>query len=255
MKPHPTWLEQVQKLALLLLVALGLGACAGHYSWQEEVLLHDGQRIIVERHTQRGGRHEIGQKGSYIAQTLRFTLPATGQTIEWKDNHSEDLSNSSFLPMLLDIANGTPYLVAYPMGCLSYNKWGRPNPPYVVFKYEAEAWQRVALVDLPLEIKTPNLIFSSPDDKVKEIGQRLVKAETIQEIVSGIREPEYRSILRDPMAYGGRSCEETFPNGKGRALGAAWFKLSKDMAACQRTCQIYEYDGEACPCNKFFKED
>jgi hypothetical protein len=192
-------------LGSILTLALSLCACValpsmGGDRWKEEVLLHDGQKIVAERYVKRGGRHEVGQKGSYVEQTLSFALPSSGKTIEWKDRLSEDLGNSSFLPMLLDIADDTPYLVAYPMGCLSYNKWGRPNPPYVVFKYAANAWQRIALTDLPLEIKTPNLIFSSPDDKVEELGQRLVKAETIQQIVSGTRQPEYKTILREPMA-------------------------------------------------------
>jgi len=37
---------------------LGFGNSA---SWKEEVLLHDGSKIIVERSLSYGGRHEIGQ--------------------------------------------------------------------------------------------------------------------------------------------------------------------------------------------------
>jgi hypothetical protein len=45
----------------------------GGESWQEEVLLHDGQKLIVERAQTRGGNHEIGQttrKG--VAQTINI---------------------------------------------------------------------------------------------------------------------------------------------------------------------------------------
>ena len=58
--------------------------------------------------------------------------------------------------MLLDIRQGGAYIVANNMGCLSYNKWGRPNPPYVVFKYEGKEWKRIPVHELPAEINRPN---------------------------------------------------------------------------------------------------
>jgi hypothetical protein len=33
----------------------------GGTSWKEEVLLHDGSTILVDRSVVRGGRHEIGR--------------------------------------------------------------------------------------------------------------------------------------------------------------------------------------------------
>jgi hypothetical protein len=131
----------------------------GGDSWKEEVLLHDGSKFIIERKVERGGRHEVGQKPPYKEQSLVFTIPGTSQQVTWEDNFSEDLGSANFLPMLLDIRDGIAYLVVSPMGCLSYNKSGRPNPPYVIFKYEGKVWQRIPLQELPAEIKTPNLIF------------------------------------------------------------------------------------------------
>lgn len=259
MTTRHTWLEQAKKFALLLLVAIGLNACAERFgiggdSWKEEVLLHDGQKIIVERYTLRGGRHEIGQRGSYIAQSLNFTLPGTGQTIEWKDNRSEDLGNSNFSPMLLDIANGTPYLVVYPTGCLSYNKWGRPNPPYVVFKYVTNAWQRIVLGDLPLEIETPNLIFSSPDDKAKKTGQAVVSAETIKALnAAGHFIPEYKTILREPLADVERDCGEMIYDGNGGWIGKGWFTDKPSKAACLKYCDYQKITSTYCPCDSIFR--
>ena len=34
----------------------------GGDSWKEDVLLHDGKKLIVERSQTYGGRHEIGQQ-------------------------------------------------------------------------------------------------------------------------------------------------------------------------------------------------
>lgn len=251
MTAHHTWLKQFLKLGLLLMLGISLSAHAGD-SWKEEVLLHDGQKIIAERYTQRGGRHEVGQKGDYIAQSLNFTLPGTGQTIAWQDNRSEDLGNSSFLPMVLDIANSTPYLVASPMGCLSYNKWGRPNPPYVVFKYDASAWQRIPLGDLPPEIKVPNLVQSMPDLVAAQQDQRFVTAQKIAEIVAQTRQPEYRSILREPVNYD-PECIPMVSNGKGLWLSRGWFSSKPTLDACQEECKHENFDDKTCPCNKIFE--
>lgn len=125
-------------LAIVALIAtFSLNASAawfgfGGANWKEEVLLHDGRKIVVERHVERGGRHEIGQIPDYVEQSLSFTLPESGERVVWKDHFSEDIGSSSFLPMLVDIYQGVAYVAATNMGCLSYNKWGRPNPPYVV---------------------------------------------------------------------------------------------------------------------------
>lgn len=178
-----------------------MSACSK--SWKEEVLLHDGSKLIVERTVERGGRHEIGQKPPYKNQSLTFTIPTTGQPIKWEDNYSEDVGSANFLPMLVDVVNGSAYIVAYPMGCQSYNKWGRPNPPYVVFKYEGKAWKRIPLQELPAEIKTPNMIFSMPDIKVEEIGKSLITAEMIQRIISEYKQPEYKTILREAVKENG----------------------------------------------------
>ena len=191
-------------LAGISLMILGgsMSACAiggSGTSWKEEVLLHDGQKIIVERSVERGGRHEIGQLPPYKEQSLSFSMPVSNETITWEDHYSEDIGSANFLPMLLDISKGTPYLVVYPMGYLSYNKWGRPNPPYVVFKYGSKAWQRIPLQALPIEIKMPNLIFSMPDIKVEESGKRFMSSEMIKVITAEYRQPEFKTILREAV--------------------------------------------------------
>jgi hypothetical protein len=196
---------------LFLLFGMSMNACGmGSASWQEEVLLHDGSTIIVERTVSRGGRHELGQNPPIKEQHLSFAMPGTKRWVAWEDKFSEDVGSANFLPMLLDVQNDVTYLVASPMGCLSYNKWGRPNPPYVVFKYDGKAWQRIGLQELPAEIKTPNLIFSMPDIVVKKSGGRFMSVKTIQEILAGYKQAEYRTILRVPLKPGspGVSCPD-----------------------------------------------
>lgn len=196
----------------LMILGGGMSACAmGGASWKEEVLLQDGSKVLVERNLIRKGRHEPFQRPSIGEQSLSFTLPATKRQVIWKDEYSEDLGSANFLPMMLEIDKDTAYLVASPMGCLSYNKWGRPNPPYVVFKYQGKAWNRIALQELPPRFKTPNLIISAPDDAVKQVGENLISAETVKElnnarVAAGDEQPQYRSILREPLKPGAVDC-------------------------------------------------
>lgn len=184
-------------------LVMGLSACAvpnlDTTSWQEEVLLHDGRKLIAERSVSRGGRREIGQRPSYSVQTLSFTLPGTRQKITWEDKFSKDIGGANFLPMLLDVSNGAAYLVAYPMGCLSYNKWGRPNPPYVIFRYQDKEWRRIPMLELPTVIKMPNLIFSQPDVEVEKSGENFMSSEMIQKITARYVQPEFKTILREEL--------------------------------------------------------
>ena len=199
---------------ICLVMTLGVSMSVygfGGDSWKEEVLLHDGSKIIVERTVERGGRHEIGQRPPYKEQRLSFGLPGTDRIITWEDHYSQDLGQANFLPMALDISSGTPYLVAYPMGCLSYNKWGRPNPPYVVFQYQSKEWKRIRVEELPAEIKAPNVIFSMPDIKVEEFGKRFITAEMIKGLIDSYQQPEFKTILREPVkpkSLGSTNCED-----------------------------------------------
>ena len=204
----------VLSLGLFICLGLNMNAYAGMFgfggdSWKEEVMLHDGRKIIVERTVQRGGRREVGQQPPIKEQRLTFTMPGTKQQVVWEDAFSQDIGTANFLPMLLGIHNAMPYLVAYPMGCQSYNKWGRPNPPYVVFKYENKQWNRIDLQALPEELKTPNLIFSMPDIEAKNTGKSIVSAKEINAIYAGYRQTEYRSILRERMLnHADMECEK-----------------------------------------------
>ena len=172
-------LKQIAQTGLFLMIGASMSANAGLFgfggtSWKEEVLLHDGSKIIVERSIDRGGRHEIGQQPPVKEESMAFTLPATNERITWKSEFSADIGYADFQPLLLDIFQGKAYVVASPVGCLAYNKWGRPNPPYVIFKYQAKAWQRITMQELPAELNKPNLIISSPDNEVEKMGKRYV---------------------------------------------------------------------------------
>ncbi|MDT8990185.1 hypothetical protein RQP54_04845 [Curvibacter sp. APW13] len=224
-------------------------------SWQEEVLLEDGRIIVVDRSQSYGGGHEIGQRSPVRDMTITFTLPSSGRRISWFSEYSEDVGRANFTLAALHLLKDTPYVVALPNLCQSYNKWGRPNPPYVVFINRGSAWERIPLAELPMEFKAINLVVESFGNSTDLARLGKVSSENVKQLNEQLKQPEYRRILREPIGGSGEWCEETFPNGKGRALGAGWFRLNKDLPGCMKVCQQYEYGAAECPCNKFFKEN
>lgn len=188
-------------IGLVLTLGVSMTACS-QTTWKEEVLLHDGQKIVATRTVDRSGKSEIGQQAPIKQQRVAFTLPVTNEKVVWEDKFTEDIGGANFLPMQLEVHKELAYLVAYPMGCLSYNKWGRPNPPYVVFKYQGKAWQQIPLQELPTVLTVPNLIFSSPDTEAKKSGQAVVAADAIKTLNLGHTQPEHKAVLRESIKPG-----------------------------------------------------
>ncbi len=206
MRTHPLWPKQITKLGLFLMIGVSMSACTGltfGTNWKEEVLLHDGSKIMVIRSQTHGGRHEIGQSPPVKEHHIRFTLPSTDKTYTWVSEYGEDVGRTNFNLLALHVLNGTPYLVVEPNLCLSYNKWGRPNPPYVFFKHDGKEWQRIPLSEFPTEFKTINLIVNNGrEEDIEKTASKLgyVPAEGVQQINSSLRQPEYRTILREPLS-------------------------------------------------------
>jgi len=245
-------LPRTVKLLCTSIAAILTIACSTETTWKEEVLLHDGSKIVVERSVDRGGRHEIGQQPPIREQSLTFTVPGTDKQVVWRSAFSEDIGLADFQPLLLDTSAGETYVVATLVGCLSYNKWGRPNPPYAVFKYQGPNWIRIPLEELPVELKTPNLIFSSPDNEVEKLGKRYVTAAMVRQVNSELEQSEYREILRmDTLNSMG--CSELVGDGKGRWLGLDWFKKKSSLEACENYCKQEGFSEQHCPCEALFE--
>ena len=180
--------------------ALGFLGFGNTASWKEEVQLHDGSKIIVKRSQTYGGRGEIGQS-PIKEHTITFALSGTEREITWKDEYSEDVGHSNFDLLALHMLKGTPYLIASAYGCLSYNKWGRPNPPYILFKYNGAAWQRIQLSELPLEFTSINLTHSASKHEVDSlVKQGIASAEMVKHLNSSLKQEQYKTIIRTPLA-------------------------------------------------------
>ena len=200
--------EAIRIIAIFLAAGMSLSAHAGLFgfggdSWKEEALQPDGSTIIVERTVEHGGRHEIGQEPPYKWQRLRFTIPATGEVVTWEDNYSDDVGSANFNPLLLVVFGKTAYVLNSPVNIQSLSKWGCQNPPYVIFRFQNEQWKQVPIQDLPIEVKVPNLVISSPDDVAKNAHNGVLSVEMIRMANSGFHQPEFQSIIRKPFAKSG----------------------------------------------------
>lgn len=109
------------------LVILGgsMSACAmgDKMSWKEEVLLHDGNKIIAERHYNLGGYPGLdAHERVPLDETITFKLP-NNKNIVWKNDFRDSVPEPNSLNHFrFDIVNDVPYLATYPAGCIAYNK-------------------------------------------------------------------------------------------------------------------------------------
>ncbi len=237
--------------------AIALSVCAvlptfGADSWKEAVQLHDGQKVIVERSQTYRGRNEPGQPAPIGEHTIRFSLPGNSKTITWTSEYAEEIGRSDFNLSALHIKNGTPYVVAEPNLCLSDDKWGRPNPPYVVFRHDGSAWQRISFDALPPEFTTENVVKRIRGIDVENLVKaKQVSAGQVAGLNAGLERPESKAILRQPIRYD-PECIPMVSNGLGRWRSSAWFDSKPTLAACVSACRADNFHALHCPCAGIF---
>jgi len=243
-------------VVILFLLSLFLSGCAlGHSAWwKEEVLLHDGQTMIVDRSISRGGRHELGQESPISEETARFTPPGTRKSILWKSEFDPNIGVAGLGLLAVDIVNGTPYIAAKTRLCPAYNLWGRPNPPYIFLKYTEGKWRQISLEEFPSEIKNFNVVISIEEERIKAaaLSTGFVTIYSIRELNNELKQDEYRYIIREPMPQRNIGCpfeiyDGTYWRGAGSLLRQPTFEV------CINECKNIDIKEEYCPCEKLFK--
>jgi hypothetical protein len=98
--------------------------------------------------------------------------------------------------LLFDVVRGVPYIATYPAGCIAYNKWKRPNPPYIFFKYQGDEWKQIPLAEFPAELRKTNVIVGRPPS---ELLKSIYKVADVQER-NYYLQADYKTILREQLA-------------------------------------------------------
>ena len=97
--------------------------------------------------------------------------------------------------VLVGFSDSTPYIATSPAGCIAYNYWDRPNPPYVFFRHDGKEWQRISLAEFPVELKEVNVVVGRPDPPHRS---GLLSIAIIKEENRNL-EPHLRQIIREPV--------------------------------------------------------
>ncbi len=259
-KANGKWHNKISISFIVLLVFIAvlvtsINACGfffgGSTSWKEEVLLHDGTKIVIKRFYDLGGKRELdSQEQRNLEETVTFTMPGMNKEITWKTDFRDEKPAPNSLDLLaLDIVNGTPYIATNPRGCISYNKWKRPNPPYIFFKYDGNVWQRISLEEFPAEISKVNVIVERPPAALQK---SFYTVEQVKERNRNLREEIFKTIVRTPLEESAL-CPEEIKDGKGTWYGINWFSDQPSYEACLSFCKKNQISGKDCPCDRLFK--
>jgi hypothetical protein len=262
---NKNWFHIIRRISFMIIFVFiltgvsSMNACGffDSASWKEEVLLHDGSKIIVKRWEKLGGPHKLDQRPLIQEYSISFKLPGTNKTILWKDGPTGDIQRANFDPVALHIKNNTPYLITKTYGCLAYNKWGRPNPPYVIFKFEGIEWKRIQLSELPPELKDINLVINTTEITDENILVRpsLFTAEKIKELNKGLTQEIYKTIVRTPFKQvGDGGCSEMVYDGS-RWFDLTIYKRQISYDACLKLCRYDRIKVEYCPCRRLFDKN
>ena len=126
-----------------LWLATSLSACSKSVSWEEEVKLKDGRQILITRTQYYESYSELGAPGDGwrpVKSSLKFKIEqASPYEIVWEE---------SLGPLILEVQNNQPIVVAVPNSCEEFNKHGRPSPSYVIFRYTNNSWQRIRFAEI-----------------------------------------------------------------------------------------------------------
>lgn len=252
--------------SITLVVSLHISGCAAFANttgWKEEVLLHDGQQIIVERSQEHDWKipHELTTRSAPTSEEkLTLLIPGSDRKVVWGTSYDDSKPEGTSLTLLmLDVMDGTPYLATYPAGCISYNKWGRPNPPYVFFKYDGKTWQRIPLEEFPVELQKTNVMVGNYQAKYFTAEERdapFLTVETVNKANRDLRHtPFLLAVTREPIKSGigsGEWCGELIRVKDGWE-GTGFFSGQPSKEACLKYCEREEVSAQNCPCNRFFK--
>jgi len=188
-------------LARVLFTLVGmslLSSCFGKstYRWNEEVQLHDGRVIVIERSMRTGEVPvEIEQPPGESDYTLRFKT-YDGKSVTWD-------GGKWFDPMILDIDGEVPFVVATGRTELTYERYGCPRPPYFLFRHVGGEWEPISYEQFPKAIRKRNLLSGPALQRESRaaVGRGLVTRDDVQRSFLGL--PSFYREIKEDMPIPG----------------------------------------------------
>jgi len=173
--PHPELLG-----CLLALLPALAGCTPSTFEWKEEILLHDGRKIIAQRADVEGGWAEPGQSGSAQKRTITFPDP----DIPSKQYTHQITGSTNYL--LVDFENGVPWLIVDVGPFSSDTKC--PIGSYETFTQISGVWRSVSYSTLPKRFNKPNMAVEyTPDMPDPRKRGQMLSAEKIQQLITGMK--------------------------------------------------------------------
>jgi hypothetical protein len=168
------------KAISLMLTLITLQACGnplpGPFDWKEEILLHDGRKVIAERVDTYGGPREPSQKEPNTKdRTIRFADPS-----DPKKTYTHTITGSSNY-LMLDFYEGKPWLVV-DVGPFSTDT-RCPIGTYDTYSWDGQQWVQRSFKDRPRAFIKPNMavVYTADNPDRRKKGETL-SAQSIVEL-------------------------------------------------------------------------
>lgn len=192
---------------LSVVLAFLLSGCGRTIDWKQEVKLHDGRTIVLERRSKQVDM-QLPTKGTLETwQQIAFTQPNTGRKIQWEVPKGLGIFS-------LDFNGSTTWIVLKPMSVADYNNWKCPNPPWVVFQMENDVWQQHSIENLPISLGRRNTLPAAASDQIYSDG-KFINVDRFDSYLARLDQAQ-RIISREkinPIAHG---CHEGVLHLQGR---------------------------------------
>jgi hypothetical protein len=96
------------------------------------------------------------------------------------------------------------------------------------------------------------LVIETKGNREALSSAKFVSADLVKKLNSSLRQPEYQTILREPIKQ--TSCPVLIP-AKDGWFGLDWFSKKPNYEACVKFCAESGISDHACPCQSLFKRD
>lgn len=200
-------MKAIARIVLTIAASLSLSACGKTIDWKQEVKLHDGRVIVVERQSKQNRIILPERQTIEVWQRLTFMRPGTSVRIEFE-------LPKGLRVWLLDFEGDAAYAVLKPASVADYNTWGCPSPAWIAYRHRQGSWQQIVFTELPMMFKQPNIMPAAASNEA--ITKDGLVTTTEFETFLNRSDSSFQTISRgkvNPIAYG---CHESVLHKQGR---------------------------------------